>query len=117
MQTSVQITFRGLDHSEAVEELVRKEAARLDGHFDRIVSCRVVIEATHRQQQKAKIFHVRIDLGVPGAELVANRDPAEPGAHSDPALAVRDAFRVITRQLQDYVSRHRHQHIKVPASD
>lgn len=45
MQIPLQITFRNMDPSPAMEAIVREKAAKLDRFFERIVSCDVTIEA------------------------------------------------------------------------
>lgn len=105
MQQPIQITFRHMEPSPAIEAAVREKAAKLDAFFDRITGCRVVIEAPHRRHHQGKLYHVRIDLTVPGEELVVRRDPPEHREHEDPYVAVRDAFDAMKRQLQDYVRR------------
>jgi len=107
MQIPVEITFRDMPKWEKAEEEVRKRAAELERFFDRITSCRVVIEAPHLHQQKGQIYHVRVDLTVPGKEIVVKRDPADKKPHEDLYLAIRDAFRIARRQLQDYVRERR----------
>lgn len=107
MQVPLQITFRNMDPSPALEDRIRSRADELEQFFDRIISCRVMVEAQHRHHQQGKIFHVRIDLAIPGAEMVVNRDPAEHHAHEDAHVAVRDAFDAARRQLQDAVRRMR----------
>lgn len=106
MQLPLQVTFRNMDRSDAVEAAVRERAEKLDEFFGRIMACRVTVEAPHRQHRKGKIFHVRVDLTVPGEEIVVRRDPAEHGAHEDIYVTVRDAFDAAQRRLQDYVRRH-----------
>ncbi|MSO70958.1 MAG: ribosome-associated translation inhibitor RaiA [Alphaproteobacteria bacterium] len=103
MQNSLQIDFHNMDHSPAVEERLRERAGKLDHIFDRIIGCRVVIEAPHRHSRKGKLYSVRIDLSVPGKEFVANRNGSKDHAHEDVYVAIRDAFDAITRQLEDYV--------------
>ena len=39
------------------------------------MGCRVIVEAPHRHHRKGKAYEVRIDLTVPGGELVINRSP------------------------------------------
>jgi len=107
VQQPIQITYRHMDPSPAIEAAVREKAAKLDTLFDRITGCHVVIEAPHRRHHQGKIYHVRIDLTVPGEELVVRRDPPEHHEHEDPYVAIRDAFDAMKRQLQDYVRRTR----------
>lgn len=68
----VQTTFRNMDASAAVAARVQEEADKLDKYFDRITSCRVIVEAHHRRGEP---FHIRIELGVPGKELVVTHEP------------------------------------------
>ncbi len=109
MQIPLQITFHGIDHSDAVEERIREKAGKLEQLFDRITSCRVVIEAHHRNtsslHRKGEPFHIRIDLTVPGAELVVKRDPKDTHVNEDILVALRESFENMERQLKDYVGR------------
>ncbi len=97
MQLPLQITIRDLDQSDALETHIRDRAQKLDECFEHIVSCRVVIEMPHKHQHQGRQYTVRIDLGVPGKEIVVNHDHAE-----DVYVALRDAFDAATRQLEDY---------------
>ena len=97
MQLPLQITIRDIDQSEALETHIRDKAKKLDEFFDRIMSCRVVVEVPHKHHHQGKHFNVRIDIGVPGSEIVVNRDHAE-----DVYVALRDAFDAARRQLEDY---------------
>lgn len=104
MLLPVQITFRNLEASEALEARVRKESEKLDKLYDRIMRCSVVVEAHHKHHHKGNLYHVRIDLTVPGSELVVNREPDEHHAHEDVYVAVRDAFNEACRQLRAYAN-------------
>ena len=75
MKIPLQITFRDMAPSAAIESNVREKAAKLDELYADIMSCRVIIEAPHHHHHKGKAYSVRIDLTVPGAELVINRAP------------------------------------------
>ena len=106
MQVPLETTFRNLDRSDAVEALVREEAGKLERHFDHIVSCRVAIEAPHRHQTKdpkvkGELYQVHIEIGVPQQRLIVSQKGRP--AQSDVYKAVRDAFKVASRQLDDYV--------------
>jgi ribosomal subunit interface protein len=98
MQIPMQITIRDMEHSEALETHIRQKALKLDEFFNHIMSCRVVVEMPHKHHHQGKQFNVRIDIGVPGNEIVVNRDHSE-----DVYIALRDAFDAAKRQLEDYV--------------
>lgn len=107
MQIPVQVVFRNMERSAAVEERVRREVEKLEQHFQPIMGCRVALKASHKHHQEGNLFHVRIDLTVPGAELVVSRDPSEHQAHEDMYVAIRDAFDAATRQVEEYAQKRR----------
>lgn len=111
MQVPLQISFHGVDHSDAVEDRIREKAAKLETYFDHITSCRVVVESHHKNtsslHHKGEPFHVRIDLTVPGQELIVKRDPKDSHAHEDIFTALKDAFSAMERQLRDYASKNK----------
>jgi cold shock CspA family protein/ribosome-associated translation inhibitor RaiA len=135
MQTPLQITFRGIESSGAVQEWIQEEAAKLETFYRPIMGCRVAVEAPHRHHRRGIQYHVRIDLTLPGGELVVKHQPnprsrafqeqkakiskrLETGiAHKDLRVAVADAFRVAGRRLQDH-ARKQAGHVKLhePAS-
>src|SRR3990172_9947593 len=102
MQIPLQVTFRDMPQSDAVETRIREKADKLERYYDRIMACRVVVEMPQRHKHQGKLHSIRIDLTVPGVELVANH-----AQHEDVYVALRDAFTAITRQLEDFVRRQR----------
>lgn len=98
MQIPLQITVRDIAHSDALETHIREKVQKLDEFFEHIISCRIVVEMPHKHHHQGKEFNVRISLGVPGREIVVNRDKNE-----DVYVALRDAFDASKRQLEDYV--------------
>ena len=107
MQLPLQITFRHIQPSAAVEARIRQEAAKLEKFCEHIMSCRVIVEAPHRHHNQGNLFHVRIDLTVPQEELVVSREHHDEHAHEDAYVVIRDAFNALHRQLEDYVRRRR----------
>ncbi len=103
MQVSPQISFQGMEPSADVQARVMDRIAKLEEFHNRITSCRVVISAPHRHGRKGRIYTVHIDVGVPGRELVVNREPGKDHAHEDVFVAIRDAFNAMQRQLEDHV--------------
>jgi cold shock CspA family protein len=119
MLLPVQVTFRDVKDPAGLEEMVQKEVAKLERFYDRISSCRVVVERPQRAES-SKLFHVRIDLGVPNGELVVERTPTLHGTlqhtkvaasrqeaasvllHKSPQRAIHEAFHEMRRRLQDY---------------
>ena len=96
MQLPLQITFRQLRQSAALETAIRENAAKLEAVGSNITSCRVIVEERSRHQANGREFNVRIDLRMPGRELVINR-----AHHEDAYAAVRDAFEDARRRLDE----------------
>jgi ribosomal subunit interface protein len=97
MQLPVQVTYRGMQSSAALDDAVREKAAKLETFHPRITSCRVVIEQPAQHKRKGSEFVVHVDLTAPGAEIAVNRDHAE-----DVYVALRDAFDAARRRLEDF---------------
>jgi ribosome-associated translation inhibitor RaiA len=107
MQEDVQITWRGMNPSDALGAKIGEQISTLERFYDGIIGCRVVVEQLHRHKHKGNLFNVRIDLSVPGKVIVVNRESGKDHAHEDPYVVVRDTFKAARRQLEDYVRRHR----------
>src|SRR5262245_29063770 len=96
MRVPIQITVLNLPRSAALEARARKMAEKLERFHSRIVSCRIGIEELRRHRSRGRLFHVRVDLRIPGKEIVSNHRHDK-----DPYLALRDAFESLRRQLED----------------
>ena len=107
MLLSLQITFRHMDPSPAVEARIRELATRLDRFYERITSCRVVVSGPPMHRHKGGPFSVRIDVTVPGGEIFVDSEHEQTGAHTDVYVVLRDAFDDLRRQLEDYSRRQR----------
>ena len=109
MERPPEISFRNLEPSPVMRERIEGEIDKLEEFFDRIIGCRVMMEMRHKRRKVGNTYRVRIDVTVPGKELVVSRDPPGREAHVDPYLAIEDAFRAMCRLLQDHARRMRGQ--------
>lgn len=123
MQIPLQITFRGIPKSEAVEARIREKVSKLERFHSNIMSCRVAVEAEHKHHHQGNHYHIRVDITTPRKELVISREHHDNPAHEDIYVAIRDAFNAATRQLEDYarvrrgeIKLHNHQHSGVVVS-
>jgi cold shock CspA family protein len=102
MQTQPQISFDDLPVDEAVREAALEHVARLEKTYDRITGCHVVIAQPHRHHREGRLYSVRVDLVVPGSEIVVNRNHPADHAHEDVYVALRDSFDAARRRLEDH---------------
>lgn len=120
----LQITFRNMESSEAVKGWIQEAANKLEEFHGKITGCRVVVEQPNRRRKAGNHYHVRVDLTVPGGEVVVKRQAnfrVLPGRlesrptkrlevkapHKDLRQAINDAFDAMQRRLQDFSRRKR----------
>jgi ribosome-associated translation inhibitor RaiA len=100
MNAPVEVHFQGIQKSEAIEQRVREKVAKLERHFGRMTSCRVVLGAAQRNAQKPKVCSIKIEMGVPrhGPVVVTHK---RVGSHvsEDLTMALREAFEIALRKL------------------
>jgi ribosome-associated translation inhibitor RaiA len=92
-----QITFRGFDHSDALEDAINERLAWLAQFHPRLGRARVLVTLPHRHHRGGKRFQVRIEMKVPGTPPLVVRAATSLDAH----VAVHEAFDVARRRLED----------------
>lgn len=93
----LQITIPNFEHTEALDNQIRKHAEKLQKYFTEIHLCHVVVKYASKQHHKGNLFDIRLNITVPGKEIAINRE-----ANQDFSIALRDAFNAAKRQLEDY---------------
>ena len=114
------VTFRGIEPTDALEAEILMRARKLETYYSRIIGCRVLIELVQRHHEAGNRYHVRIDLTVPGDQIVVSHEASLYATALDvlteeltkaaeidperkhPGVAIREAFDVARRRLQDY---------------
>ncbi|HUJ59040.1 MAG TPA: HPF/RaiA family ribosome-associated protein [Kofleriaceae bacterium] len=107
MPIPLQVTFRDMASTPALDELIRGWVSKLEHVYDRIERCHVLVERPHLHHHQGPRVHVRITLAVPGPDIVVSHDHALDAAHESAHVAIRDAFQAARRQLEDHVRRQR----------
>ena len=119
--TPVQISFRNMRVWPDLEDEIRSRASWLESFYPAIVGCRVVLEVPHRHRRHGRPLHVRIELSLPGEDVVVTHEPTpDPtarsafrksdeldGRHKDVHVVIREAFDVARRRLEDVARRQR----------
>ena len=100
MQSQLQITLQDVLPSAALDKRIRDKASKLEKLFPRLTACRVVISAPHHHQLR-RLFNVRLNIAVPGGEVVVTRNN-----HEDVYVLLRDAFVAARRELETVARRH-----------
>ena len=109
MQLPVKLTYRGLEKSDQIDNLVLDYAARLERFCDHINRCDVAIEQTNHTHQKGNPYRCRIDVTVaPRHELVADEKGMDNRTHEPLKKVIHDAFKTMEGELRRVVEKQRH---------
>jgi ribosomal subunit interface protein len=101
MQIPLEISSRRIELSPDLDADLRRRAARFERLFDRITSCRIDVERPSFHHNEGGPYRVRIDITVPGGELVAEKEAEDLNA------AIRAAFQAAERQVDEFAQRRR----------
>jgi ribosome-associated translation inhibitor RaiA len=109
MQLPVKISYRGLEKSDQIDNLVFDYSARLERFCDHINRCDVAIEQTNHNHNKGNPYRCRIDVTVaPRHELVADERQVDNTTHEPLKKVIHDAFKTMERELRRVVEKQRH---------
>jgi len=121
----VQVTFRRMQPMAALGEDIRARAAELETFYPDIVGCRVLVEVPHRHRGHGQHVRVRIELSLPGEDVVVSHEPTRHGSlkdvqgeahhkdddveavHKYALVTAHEAFDAARRRLQDVARRQR----------
>jgi ribosome-associated translation inhibitor RaiA len=99
----VDVVFRNLQRSDAVEARIRERAEELAVFDPRLQHCRVVVDLPHRHHKQGARFRVRIELSVPGSKCLLVEHGPVPDVHQ----AIQDGFESAKRRLKALNERRR----------
>ena len=102
MKVPYQLVFRNMRGSDSLRTLVSEKVIWLETFSSKVVSCRVLVEKPHRRHRKGNLYHVRIDLRLPGEELIINRTPELHHRFKDVYVSIHDAFDRARREVEEY---------------
>lgn len=102
MQVPLQILFRQMEPSNEIETKIRERCHKLEQFAEYLTCCRITIDAPSGHQQQEGHYQVSMDLTLPGSEITVRHQ-----SHQDVYVALRGAFDIARRQLEEYVRRRR----------
>lgn len=112
MRISPEISYRGVNKTDALENLIADKIAKLEQVYDRISSCRIALEQVHDHPESGSPYRVRLDITVPESrEVVVDKSPDEGTQYPPLEAVIRDAFEAAMRQLRE-LNQQQHNHMK-----
>lgn len=110
MMVPPEISYRNMSSNPDLEADIRRHIGKLEELFDRITSCKVVVEAPDKALPTSEPFHCKIYLAIPEHDIVVDRDPGDITTHrGDVNAAINDSFQAAERQLKKVVDQMRGQ--------
>jgi ribosomal subunit interface protein len=102
MRIPVDVHFRDMSPSPAIESHIRQRIEALGRIDSTALGCHVTVEPGDHRRRHGTIHRFTIRLVVPGDEIVVSREPGANAAHEDPYVAMRDACDALERQLVEH---------------
>lgn len=100
MTLPVQITFNGIDRSDAVEARIKERVERLSRFADDATGLEVRISAPHHHNG-GSLFQFTLELRVPRSDIIVRQADTSNHAHKDIYVALRDAFDALERRTHE----------------
>lgn len=102
MKVPLEVAYRNVEKTEALDNLVNEKVAKLERFCNYINSCHIAIEKIHDRPRHGSPYRVRIDITVPPShELVAESNPSEENQYVEIDAVIRDAFSKAERQVKE----------------
>jgi len=107
MKIPLEVTFRGVEKSPLLDELIREKAAKLEQSSRSLIGLRLAVERPQQQTRSGSPFRVRIQIMIPGNDLVVKRESGTGDMHAQLPQLLREAFDAAHRQLKEFDERRR----------
>ena len=100
MKLQPEITYRHLEKTNNIENLIAEKIAKLEQFCDYINSCHVVVEKDNDRPSSGSPYRVSIDITIPhGREIAVVESPDKGKQYPPLETVIRDAFEAARRQL------------------
>lgn len=109
MELPLQITWRDVDSSEALEATIRRHAEKLREFATGITKCHVVVGKSQGRHRQGNLYSIHLEIHVPGQPISITRDPGDEAEHEDMYVVVRDTFQAAYKRLKQYSDKRQQQ--------
>lgn len=112
MRVPPEISYRGVNKTDALETLIAEKISKLEQFYSEISSCHLSVEKVHDHPESGSPYRVRIDITVPeDREIVVDKSPDQGVQYPSLEAVIRDAFDAANRQLKE-MNEQQHNHMK-----
>jgi len=99
------LCFRHDLKAEHIKDFVHHMVAKLNRFNDHIEHCRVVLDQSGAHHQRNRLFHVTINIDVPGKTIAVKHDSETGSGFEDLYLSIHVAFAAAIRRLKKYLQK------------
>ncbi len=101
MREPLEVTFRDVQKTPDLENLIRREADKLDRVYPNLIRCRVAVEKPHEHQRTGNPYRVRLEMSAPGSpQLAITREPGDEDMHTPLEVVLKNAFSAARKRLK-----------------
>jgi len=104
MKSAVDVVYRDMNSSAALNEAITKKIEKLNRYTDQIIHSRIVLDTPHNHKHKGKQFRASLEIDLKGSPIAITQD------NESIHLAVRDAFNSAERKIKQLSARQRVSH-------
>ncbi|MBW1989321.1 MAG: HPF/RaiA family ribosome-associated protein [Deltaproteobacteria bacterium] len=97
----LEITFRNVEKTEYLENLIREKADKLDQRAEKLSRVRVKVEKPNEFLESGNPYRVVIEMRMPPErDMIVRREVGEGDMHDAVDVVIRDAFEAALRRLE-----------------
>lgn len=102
MQVPLEIAYKDVPKTQALEEVIDHQLTRLEKACGGVISCRVTLEQPDKHPDRGSGYSVCVIVRLPPShEVVVKRDSTQGDMHDALPLIVKEAFEAATRQCRE----------------
>ncbi len=118
MKILPEITFRNVQKTSAIEQMIQNNIEKLDKLHENIMSFRIIIEKKHKSQKSGNPYYVRINITIPpGNEIVVKEKESKDTIPNPLVSAIQEGFITAKREIKKLVEKQRHEVKSHPAQE
>lgn len=103
MQLPLELSFRNVEKTSHLENLIKEKVNALEKFCGTLTSCRVAVEKPNTTVRNGNPYRVRIDITVPGHEVVVSKEQGQNEKSDQIPSVIREAFEAAKKQLRKLI--------------
>lgn len=101
MKVPLKLSFKNVDVSDDIKDLIVQKCGKLEEVCDHVSSCRVAVEKDQKFTDRGRPYRVRLDITVPpGHEVVIKKEMSKGDIHETLVSELDEAFDSAVKKLR-----------------